>query len=157
MKFLPVTKKAYYVHVSRPERGTGVYNVLEDSHYTTDEFQPFVLTGTRGEQWAVSQEKLTKAYQISEEEAARIGPYQKVLFTRDGDPVPCWAAIVPITEGPFEIRTPVGTVLHGNRAGVEHGWGDIIMAADDGGQPSAVDRWIVNGLVFFDTYQLSEV
>ena len=156
MKFIPVSKKCHYVHVGRPESGTAVHDIIEDRHYTTDESRPFVIIGTRGELRAVSLEELTNDYQISKEEAAELKHYPKVVFTREGNPVRYWAAIVLVTERQFAIRTAAGTIHHGNRDGVEHGWGDVIVAADDGGKPSAVDRWVVNGLVFFDTYQILE-
>lgn len=154
---LRVTKRPYYVQCHRPPLGTKVHNYLEDSDYVTDENQPFVITGTRGEQWPISKEKLLKGYTLNEMDIqARIHEVPYIIYARVGNPEPVWAALMPIQGGQFEVPTSWGTVLTGNRPGIEHGWGDVIIAADDHGKPSESDRWIVNGRVFFDTYQVME-
>lgn len=156
MSFLPAFKRVYPVHCSCPARGTVVHNYLEGADYVTDDDNPFVITGTRQEQWAISRDRLLKTYQLTESEVESIGPTPRLIFTREGGPVRYWANLVPSEAGPFEVRTAYGTILHGNRDGVEHGCGDFIIASDDNGKPSETDRWIVNGLVFFDTYQILE-
>lgn len=156
MSFLPVFKRVYPVHCSCPARGTVVHNYLEGADYVTDDDNPFVITGTRQEQWTISRDHLLKTYQLTESEVESIGPTPRLIFTREGRPVRYWANLVPSEVGPFEVRTKGGYVLVGNRLGVRHGWGDFIIASDDNGKPSETDRWVVNGLVFFDTYQLLE-
>ena len=40
-----------------------------------------------------------------------------------------------------------------HRDGIPHGEGDFIVSANKGGQPNPDDRWVVNGLVFINTYE----
>lgn len=155
MPFLMCTKRSYCVGVYRPPLGTPVHNFLEDADYVASEEQPFVIVGTMGEKWAISKEKLVKTYQISEDGADAITDRVVTIFTRIGQPIAYWAELVPIEKGIFTVQTSWGTELIGNRPGVMHCWGDVIVAADDHGKPSDTDRWIVNGAVFINTYNLS--
>lgn len=152
--FLMVCKRDYKVQLSKPPIGTKVHNFLEDADYVTDEKQPYVLKGTQGEEWCISLDKLRKGYDVAENpDTALMFMSPQQITTKPGGTV-TWAKLVPVENGTFQVSTSWGTVLTGNRPGIPHGFGDIIMAADDNGQPSMTDRWIVNGAVFMDTYKL---
>ena len=130
--------------------GTEIYNFLEDCHYTTNDVKCIKLIGTVGEEWPVTIEKLAKTYTLI-----------------DGTPIT--AANIP--EGVFEIATIVnenaetifaeqvqvatswGEILTANRDGVPHGNGDYIVSANKNGHPNPNDRWVVNGMVFTNTYR----
>lgn len=54
----------------------------------------------------------------------------------------------------MEVETSWGEVLTANRSDIPHGDGDWIVFANDGyGQPDENDSWVVNGLVFENTYE----
>ena len=61
---------------------------------------------------------------------------------------------VPVNQK-ISINTAWGDVLQVNAPGVKHGKGDfIVCAVDNNGQPMLNDRWVVNGLIFEDTYDM---
>ena len=147
-------KKEYEVALTRAERGrvynipdaTGkVYNYLED--VVEEAVDGFVCRGTVGELYVIPLSKLA-AYDVdpdtigTEWRTVRTRPMSAVYFCRK-------------IEGPFVLDTPVGR-MHGNRAGVEHGAGDMVVCAARetpmGYQPDAADCWVVNGAVFANTY-----
>lgn len=147
-------KKNYTMKAEKVTAGTEIYNFLEDCHYVTTDVKCIKLIGTVGEEWPVTIDKLAKTYTLI-----------------DGTP------ITPenIPEGEFEIATIVdekaetifaeqvteqvqvatswGEILTANRDGVPHGEGDFIVSANKNGQPNPDDRWVVNGMVFTNTYE----
>lgn len=153
--FAKCRKRAYGVRVYKAPVGTHICNVLEDAEYTTDAEHPYVVTGTRGEQWVISEEALKASYDFSQPgKTAMDNGIETVVFTRI-DMALRWCELRPLGEGPFSIDTGYA-VLIGNRPEIDHLWGDFVMASDDNGAPSSTEQWIVNGRVFFDTYQLVE-
>lgn len=130
--------------------------------------QDIVLSGTRGELWLTSIDKVQRTYQImcqgqwgSNWGAATmkqgqvlngqfILPWVKIRAlgeTASGT----MACFVPLSQK-GQIRTS-WAVLNFNASGVEHGLGDFILCAvGANGQPNLQDRWVVNGAVFADTY-----
>ena len=57
------------------------------------------------------------------------------------------------TKEQVKVATSWGEVLTANRDGVPHGEGDFIVYANKCGQPNQEDKWVVNGMVFANTYQ----
>ena len=147
------TKRNYIMKAEKVAAGTKLYNFLEDCHYTTNDVKCIKLIGTVGEVWPVTIEKLAKTYTLI-----------------DGTPI----TEENIPEGEFEIATIVdenaetifaeqvtdqvkvatswGELLTANRDGIPHGEGDFIVSANKEGQPNPDDRWVVNGMVFINTY-----
>ena len=147
-------KRSYTIKAEKVAVGTELYNYLEDCHYTTTNTKCIKLTGTVGEEWPVTIEKLVKTYTFV-----------------DGSPI----TSENIPKGEFEIRTIVGEtaetifaeqvkekvrvatswgeILTANREGIPHGDGDFIVSANKNGEPNPEDRWVVNGLVFNNTYE----
>lgn len=147
-------KKAYCIKAEKVIPGTQLHNFLEDCDYVTSETKCIKLIGTVGEVWPVTVEKLSKTYTFI-----------------DGTPI----TAENIPEGVFDISTIVdenaetifaeqtkeqvkvatswGEVLTANRDGVPHGEGDFIVYANKCGQPNQEDKWVVNGMVFANTYQ----
>lgn len=148
------TKRNYTMKAEKVAAGTKLYNFLEDCHYTTNDVKCIKLIGTVGEVWPVTIEKLAKTYTLI-----------------DGTPI----TEENIPEGEFEIATIVdenaetifaeqvtdqvkvatswGELLTANRDGIPHGEGDFIVSANKEGQPNPDDRWVVNGMVFINTYK----
>lgn len=134
--------------------GTKLYNFLEDCHYTTSDAKCIKLTGTVGEVWIVTIDKLAKTYTLIDgtpitsdnipegefEIATIVGEKAEIIFAEQ------------VTEQ-VQVATSWGEVLTANRDGVPHGEGDFIVSANKDGEPNLNDRWVVNGLVFINTYE----
>ncbi len=151
-------KKKYVITVYRPPMGTCVYNVLEDVNYVTDEKKQFVLEGTAGELWVIDSGKLQKTYTLTDGSPLTLG-YLKSHMTDKGIKIKTttgvtnWAMFVPMQ---YQVQVPTswGDVLTANRPGIPHGAGDFIVCADNNGQPNFKDKWVVNGAIFRDTYDM---
>lgn len=162
-------KKKYEITACMPPEGTRVFNKLERAQYVTSNEKQFVLTGTVGEQWVIDVNKLCSSYcfpdgrpldkrTLSGMVKAHIQNGMKVpvihSFKVATLPGPyCWALRVP-TNYCFQIPTSWGDMLTVNAPGVPHGRGDYLVCADGGGIPNMGDRWVVNGAIFPDTYDM---
>ena len=169
IKYKKTRKKKYTITASMPPMGTQVHNKLEKANYVTNENKKFVLTGTVGEQWVIDAGKLAKTYTF--EDGTQITPdalkRKLVKGIKNGQEFPClkpfrvttqpgvpnWAVHVP-KQYVFQIPTSWGDVLTVNDPSLPHGSGDFIVCVDAGGFPNLNDRWVVNGLIFPDTYDM---
>ena len=147
-------KKYYTMKAEKVEPGTHVYNFLEDSHYTTTEELCIVLIGTAGEKWPVTIKKLAATYTFAEgtpitEESIPEGVFG--IATIIGDEAETIFAEQVTCE--IKVTTSWGATLTANREGIPHGDGDYIVSANKDGKPDSSDRWVINGLVFTNTYQ----
>ncbi|MBR1453929.1 MAG: hypothetical protein IJ593_04725 [Lachnospiraceae bacterium] len=163
-------KKSYIVSVSLPPLGTKVTNFLERATYVTDKNKPFVITGTVGEQWAIDINKLIKTYTFEDgtpiiESAIKLRvttgylngqkPVEiiKPFKVKSSALTSNFAMHIPAKYS-FPLQTAWGDTLIVNAPGVPHGIGDFIVCADKGGYPDLNDRWVVNGEIFADTYDM---
>ena len=147
-------KRNYTMKAEKVAIGTKLYNFLEDCYYLTDERRCIRLIGTVGEEWPITIEKLGKIYTLTDG--------TKITFDNIPDGVFEIATIVAenvetifaeqVTEQ-VQVATSWGEVLTANRDGVPHGKGDYIVSANKEGKPNPNDRWIVNGMVFINTYE----
>lgn len=164
--YVRTRKKKYTIKCSMPLIGTQVTNHLKKAQYQTNEQKRFVLTGTVGEQWVIDANKLAKTYTL--EDGRPINPetlQSLVKHTSDGDIIlrfnvttipngqTNWAMFIPVKDV-FQIPTAWGDVLTVNAPGTPHGAGDFLVCADANGQPNLNDRWVVNGEIFADTYDM---
>lgn len=167
-------KKKYTIKASMPPVGTKVHNHLEKVDYITDENKKFVLTGTVGEQWVVDVNKLMKTYTfengqpITKQElpymlkdcmdkakakVCKVIPRFNIQTIVDNSTPTNWAIFVPV-KYTFQIPTSWGDILTVNAPGIPHGTGDFIVCSDLNGYPNMNDRWVVNGEIFADTYDM---
>lgn len=157
--YFETSKLSYEITVHKPPKGTEVYNFLEDCHYTTSEIHPYVLTGTRGEQWVVRGEKVCSTYtfngqEITLDQLEDLGEEPITIQTKEG---PKNMAMQIPSEISMPIETSWGDELIANRGGIDHDDGDyIVCSVDKDGTPNLEDRWVVNGAVFDDTYDQSK-
>lgn len=149
-----------------------VYEFLAKNAYIVDGDKRFVLSGTQGELWTIDANKLAKTYVFAgnankpDEDINVESIRARFLNKRVGaEPVMNWqlletravkdsnfACQVPANEI-FTINTSWGSVLTGNDPSIPHGKGDFVMCpANPDNTPNLNDRWIVNGLIFGDTY-----
>ena len=149
-------KKAYEIKACCAAPGKRVYNFLEDSYYVTSSEKCIILTGTVGEQWVITAEKLQKTYLLNGKpiagNVAEIFATEQVVTTKAGSEL-YYAEFLPI-EQKTSVETSWGEVLQVNRDGIPHGDGDyIVHSSNKDGSPNLNDRWVVNGLVFAKTYE----
>lgn len=148
-------KKNYTMKAEKVVEGTKLYNYLENCEYITNGKKCIKLTGTVGEVWPVTIEKLAKTYTFIDgtlittdnipegefEIATIVGKTAEIIFAEQ------------VTEK-VQVATSWGEVLTANRDGVPHGEGDFIVYANKDGAPNPEDRWVVNGMVFINTYEV---
>lgn len=143
-----------------------VYEFLSKNAYIVNEQKRFVLSGTQGELWTIDANKLAKTYtfadgtQITKESLKSKMKTNDVIATMDWQMLESkgasgetnFAMHVSMPDI-FQVQTAWGSVLNGNDPSLGHGKGDfIVCAVNPDGTPNIGDRWIVNGLIFGDTY-----
>lgn len=124
---------------------------------------PFVLAGSQGELWCISANTLAKKYNfVTGQGTEPIN--QQTLQRRMKNDCLDWTVVRTVPDNSQawacfvnqslrgQIATSWGAVLNINGAGVPHGKGDFVIAADVGGKPNLADRYVVNGNVFANTY-----
>lgn len=160
-------RKMYTISVSMPILGTEVYNYLEKSKYITNKNRPFVLTGTRGEQWIIDSDRLCRTYTLENGEPLTVKFLMSKIITeyKDGKSYPCirsfkiraipgaisWVINIP-KNCIFTIKTSWGDELLVNDPDRPNAVGDFIVCSDINGKPNLNDRRVVDGEVFLDTY-----
>ena len=146
-------KKSYAMKAEVVAVGTEIYNFLEDCHYTTNESKCVKLIGTIGEECPVTLEKLAKTYTLADgthitQENIPAGVFDIVTIVDDS----AETIFAEQTIEQTKVSTSWGEVLTANREGVPHGDGDFIVFANKDGKPNPDDSWVVNGMVFNNTY-----
>ena len=130
----------YYITYRIVEPGERVHNFLENADYETDLDHCVVLTGTVGEEWVVTKEKLRKSYVVGDADL-EIGESGKVCPKGDDNVI-----FGEVAQETTEVKTSWGTTLTAKP-------GDIIAYNGNSGQPDENDRWVINGQVFKTTYE----
>lgn len=147
-------KRNYKMKAEKVSAGTEVYNFLEDAHYTTNDTKCIKLIGTVGEEWPVTIEKLAKTYTLIDgtpitEENIPEGVFEiKTIVDQNAETI-----FAEQVTSEVKVSTSWGEVLTANREGIPHGNGDFIVYANKDGKPNPDDRWVVNGMVFENTYE----
>lgn len=180
--FVMVRKKSYsiWADILAPHAPSiKVYNYLEDTWYQTSAERRIILTGTASEQWLIGDKKFCDTY--TDEKGMPISSgYLSVLFEKAAKEKGCdisqimhlgcrvyktspssatlYARQVPVSQTE-NVNTSWGDVLKANAPGVPHGVGDWVMSAvmnDAQGRPvpNPNDQWVVNGMIFPDTYEI---
>lgn len=161
-------KKSYEIWVCMPQFGTKVHNHLEKCDYVTNENTAFVLSGTQGEQWCISGEKLAKTYTFATGEPITLEALQR---RSDASGLLDWTKVKTLSgqmtnyafqlpyrdksTHNFPVQTSWGSTLLANARGVQHGDGDYLVCSMlPDGSPNLQDVWVVNGLIFPATYNL---
>lgn len=134
--------------------------------YAVTDKTPYVLCGTVGEMWTISEDKLARTYMLLQN-GQPVSINSQTLSARMKDDCLDWtvvrtsaqatagqnmACFVPRSQS-GQIQTSWGAVLAYNGAGVSHGKGDFIVCTKlPNGKPNLSDRWVVNGEIFATTY-----
>ena len=153
-EMIPCVSQNYELDVMFLGKDQDFYNPLEDVTYNGHTGE-IVLRGTCGEPWIIPSKKLSKYEML---DGTPIDPDKLPkdewirIRTRVSSSV-TWMVQVPVSQT-GEVKTERGDVLQCNRTGVDHGDGDWICCADDGGKPTLEwGCWVVNGVVQKRTYQ----
>lgn len=144
------------------DENPALFEYLREKAYIVDRNKRFVLSGTQGELWVIDAQKLARTYTFSTGEEINkttLGSRYSIsgldwqqLETRGADSGLTYACFVP-KEQSLQIQTAWGSTLRCNAPCVSHGKGDFIVCAGNAdGSPNLGDRWVVNGLIFGDTY-----
>lgn len=150
-------KKEYPVQAMMVSKETSFRNDLEGFDYTvTDDGITVILKATLGEMWASKLPSVQFSYTKpgGDEIDATDFAERDVFIDIVSIPAPgsCYAMFVP-NEVSVKVETAWGDVLHANHPNAEHGNGDyIVCRAGEDGEPDLSDVWVVNGLVFPETY-----
>lgn len=170
-KMLEDNSQVYWELMKLAQSGL-VYKVEEDD---------VVLSGTRGELWVTKLEVVTSKYLCKLEN--HWGTEWRTLFSRYGgtrsskyyecgipiDHVLPWVRVrTKVLESNLSFACFIPTeqvgvvssktaMLEFNVAGIEHGKGDFIVCSAIGNSPNLDDKWVVNGAVFSDTYECSDM
>ena len=159
-KWFLTGKKKYPLQAMMVSRETSFRNELEGADYTvSDDGVTVIMKGTAGELWPVSMDKAVMNYsrpdgrRISIDDFARRDTFIDLVSIAAPDS--CYAMFVP-AEIALTVRTASGYNLHVNLSGVVHGSGDyLICRKGEDGQPDLMDIWVVNGILFPQTYDTS--
>lgn len=146
-------KKQYNIWGFPVKRGTPsvhIQNKLTGKYYATDPtVNSWVLSGTRGELSVLTDMDLRRQYHVD-------------TFL-DWEHDKRWVRIVPnIDTYPYMARLTDGKParlgkLIVNQPGCKHGAGDFIVAKTDGtGRPVEQTAFVVNGMTFIDTFNLTQ-
>ena len=155
-------KKQYTVHAMMVSKETTFHNDLEVVDLTaTDDGETVVLKGTRDEIWTAPLSQVVTRYtkpdgsELSKEDFAKKDVYIDIVT-------------IPTTNAYYAMHVPInitvtvvtarGAVLHSNLQNAPHGEGDYLVCTirEDGG-PDLSDIWILNGLIFPECYDTSNM
>lgn len=155
-------KKKYEIWFATPPIGTKFYNELEDAHYTIDERNRAVLSGTVGEPWTTSLEKIAKTYTFATGESItpeslerhrKLSPDGWMKVATQSGTMTNYAMFLDKNKFKNIPIAAWGSILIANREGVKHGDGDyLVCGMNQDGSPNFNDMWVVNGRVFPATY-----
>ena len=128
--------------------------IAEGRANITDECTPYIIMGTAGELWTVSEDTLMTRYTLEDgsplmPSTLSIPSWVKVKTSPKS--VKLWACFVP-KDVTGTVTTTWGARLTINDPSVPHGKGDFVIAVDKDGSPDVTDIYVVNGLIFASTY-----
>ena len=155
-------KKKYTIQAMMVSKETTFHNDLEVVDLTaTDDGETVVLKGTRGEIWTASLSQVVTRYtkpdgsELSKEDFVNKDVYIDIVTIPTTDAY--YAMYVPI-DITVTVVTARGAVLHSNLQNAPHGEGDYLVCTirEDGG-PDLSDIWILNGLIFPECYDTSNM
>lgn len=155
-------KKQYTVQAMMVSKETSFHNDLEVVDYTvTDDGTTVILKGTAGEMWATDLSKVISTYtkpdgsELSKADFAEKDAYIDIVAIPSPDSN--YAMFVP-NAVTVTVETAWGDVLHTNLPNAPHGDGDyLVCQVGEDGKPDLSDVWILNGVVFPNTYDTSHL
>ncbi len=161
MEWFLTGKKNYPVQAMMVSKEFSFCNELENTDYTAvDDGVTVVLKGTSGELWTTKISKVISTYTKPDGSAVSLPDFAVKDVFIDLITIPRadsnFAMFVP-NKVSVTVVTGSGNVLHTNLPNAPHGEGDYLVCriAEDG-TPDTSDVWVLNGLLFPETYENAE-
>ena len=161
-KWFLTGKKKYTVQAMMVSEETTFHNDLEVVDLVAaDDGETVVLKGTRDEIWTSPLPQVISRYtkpdgsKLCKEDFANKDVYFDIVTIPTKDAY--YAMHVP-NDITVTVETAQGNVLHSNLPNAPHGKGDFLVCTiREDGEPDLSDIWILNGLIFMDCYDTSNM
>ena len=161
-KWFLTGKKKYTVQAMMVSKEMTFHNDLEVVDLVaTDDGETVVLKGTRDEIWTSPLPQVISRYtkpdgsELRKEDFANKDVYFDIVTIPTKDAY--YAMHIP-NDITVVVETAQGNVLHSNLPNAPHGEGDFLVCTiREDGEPDLSDIWILNGLIFMDCYDTSNM
>ena len=161
-KWFLTGKKKYTVQAMMVSKDMTFHNDLEVVDLVAaDDGETVVLKGTRDEIWTSPLPQVISRYtkpdgrELRKEDFANKDVYFDIVTIPTKDAY--YAMHVP-NDITVTVETAQGHVLHTNLQNAPHGEGDFLVCTiREDGEPDLSDIWVVNGLIFLDCYDTSNM
>ena len=161
-KWFLTGKKKYSVQAMMVSKEMTFHNDLEVVDLVaTDDGETVVLKGTRDEIWTSPLPQVISRYtkpdgsELRKEDFANKDVYFDIVTIPTKDAY--YAMHIP-NDITVVVETAQGNVLHSNLSNAPHGEGDFLVCTiREDGEPDLSDIWILNGLIFMDCYDTSNM
>ena len=161
-KWFLTGKKKYTVQAMMVSKEMTFHNDLEVVDLVAaDDGETVVLKGTRDEIWTSPLPQVISRYtkpdgsELRKEDFANKDVYFDIVTIPTKDAY--YAMHIP-NDITVVVETAQGNVLHSNLPNAPHGEGDFLVCTiREDGEPDLSDIWILNGLIFMDCYDTSNM
>ena len=161
-KWFLTGKKKYTVQAMMVSKEMTFHNDLEVVDLVAaDDGETVVLKGTRDEIWTSPLPQVISRYtkpdgsELRKEDFANKDVYFDIVTIPTKDAY--YAMHIP-NDITVTVETAQGNVLHSNLPNAPHGEGDFLVCTiREDGEPDLSDIWILNGLIFMDCYDTSNM
>ena len=161
-KWFLTGKKKYTVQAMMVSKEMTFHNDLEVVDLVaSDDGETVVLKGTRDEIWTSPLPQVVSRYTKPDGSELRLEDFANRDVYIDIVTIPTkdayYAMHVP-NDITVVVETAQGNVLHSNLPNAPHGEGDFLVCTiREDGEPDLSDIWILNGLIFMDCYDTSNM
>ena len=155
-------KKKYTIQAMMVSKEMTFHNDLEVVDLVaSDDGETVVLKGTRDEIWTSPLPQVVSRYTKPDGSELRLEDFENRDVYIDIVTIPTkdayYAMHVP-NDITVTVETAQGNVLHTNLPNAPHGEGDFLVCTiREDGEPDLSDIWVVNGLIFLDCYDTSNM
>ena len=155
-------KKKYTIQAMMVSKEMTFHNDLEVVDLVaSDDGETVVLKGTRDEIWTSPLPQVVSRYTKPDGSELRLEDFANRDVYIDIVTIPTkdayYAMHVP-NDITVTVETAQGHVLHTNLQNAPHGEGDFLVCTiREDGEPDLSDIWVVNGLIFLDCYDISNM
>ena len=161
-KWFLTGKKKYTVQAMMVSKEMTFHNDLEVVDLVAaDDGETVVLKGTRDEIWTSPLPQVISRYtkpdgsELRKEDFANKDVYFDIVTIPTKDAY--YAMHIP-NDITVTVETAQGNVLHSNLPNAPHDEGDFLVCTiREDGEPDLSDIWILNGLIFMDCYDTSNM